>query len=80
MNKKYLETLQMNISNSYCEKRKQTCIFKQRNLFKAALFTIKPGTPKHCRNTGGTAEYRIFEENVCLKALAVEVHIATYIS
>ena len=29
----------MNISNSYCEKRKQTYIFKQHNLFKAALFT-----------------------------------------
>ena len=63
MKKKYLETLQMNISNSYSEKRKQTCIFKQHNLFKAALFirlfrrTIKPGTPKHRRNTGGTAEH-----------------------
>ena len=73
MKKKYLETLQMNISNNYCEKRKQTCIFKQHYLFKAALFTrvfrhtIKPGRPEH----------RIFEENVCLKALAVEVYIAT---
>ena len=56
MKKKYVETLQMNISNSYCEKRKQTCIFKQHNLFKAALFTrlfrhiIKPGKPEHRRN------------------------------
>ena len=67
MNKKYLETLQMNISNSYCEKRKQTCITrqadKQHNIFKAALFiclirhTIKPGTPEHRRDTGGTAEH-----------------------
>ena len=61
MKKKYLETFQMNISNSYCEKRKQTCISKQYNLFKAALFTrlfrhtIKPGTPAHCRNSRGTA-------------------------
>ena len=63
MKKKYLETLQMNISNSYCEKRKHTCIFKQYNLFKAALFTrlfrytIKPGIPEHSWNTGGTAEH-----------------------
>ena len=63
MKKRYLETLQMSISNKYCKKRKQTCIFKQHNLFKAALFTrlfrhtIKPGTPEHCRNTGGTAEH-----------------------
>ena len=63
MKKKFLETLQMNISNSYWEKRKQTCIFKQHNLFKAALFTrlfrhtVKPGTPEHRRNTGGTAEH-----------------------
>ena len=28
MQKKYLETLQMNISNSYYEKRKHTSIFK----------------------------------------------------
>ena len=61
--KKYLKTLQMNISNSYSEKRKQTCIFRQHNLFKAALFirlfrhTIKPGTPEHRRKTGGTAEH-----------------------
>ena len=41
MKKKYLETLQMNISMT---------------------------------------EHRIFEENICLKALAVEVHIATSIS
>ena len=53
----------MNISNSYSEKRKQTCILRQHNLFKAALFirlfrhTIKPGTPEHRRNTGGTAEH-----------------------
>ena len=33
MKKKYLETLQMNISNSYYEKRKHTCIFKQHGLF-----------------------------------------------
>ena len=39
MKKKHLETLQMNISNSYCKKHKQTCIFMQHNLFKAALFT-----------------------------------------
>ena len=63
MKKKYLETLKMNISNSYREKRKQTCIFKQYNLFKAVLFTrlfrhtIKPGTPEHRRNTGETAEH-----------------------
>ena len=63
MKKKYLETLQMNISNSYSKKRKQTCIFKQHNLFKAALFirlfrhTVKPGTPEHRLNTGGTAEH-----------------------
>ena len=63
MKKKYLETLQMNISNSYCEKRKQTCIFKQHNLFKAVLFTrlfphtMKSGTLEHRRNTGGTAEH-----------------------
>ena len=63
MNKKYLETLQMNISNSYCEKRKHTCIFKQHNVFKATLctrlfrHTIKLGTPEHRRNTGGTAEH-----------------------
>ena len=31
MEKKYLETLQMNISNSYSEKHKQTCIFWQHN-------------------------------------------------
>ena len=53
MKKKYLETLQMNISNSCWEEHKQTCIFKQHNLFKAALFTclfrhtIKSGTPEH---------------------------------
>ena len=87
MKKKYLETLQMNISNSYSKKRKQTCIFKQHNLFKAALFirlfrhTIKPGTSsEHGWNSGTLTEHRIFEENVCLKALAVEVHIATSIS
>ena len=34
MKKKYLETLQMNISNSYSEKRKQTCIFRQHNCSK----------------------------------------------
>ena len=63
MKKKYLETLQMNISNSCCEEHKQTCIFKQHKLFKAALFTrlfrhtIKSGTPEHRQNTGGTAEH-----------------------
>ena len=90
MKNKYLETLQMNISNSYCEKRKLTCIFNKHNLFKAALFTrlfrhtIKPrntGTSsEHGWNSGTLTEHRIFEENVCLKALAVEVHIATSIS
>ena len=63
MKKKYLETLQTNISNNYCENRKQTCIFKQYNIFKAVLFTrlfrhtIKPGAPKHRRNTGGTSNF-----------------------
>ena len=56
MQTKYLETLQMNISNSYYEKRKHTCIFKQ-TVFLIVLFTyflfrflrhtIKPGTPEH---------------------------------
>ena len=89
MNKKYLETLQMNISNSYCEKRKHTCIFKQHNVFKATLCTrlfrpyYKTGntgtSSEHWWNGGTLTEHRIFEENICLKALAVEVHIATSI-
>ena len=37
MKKKYLETLQMNISNSYYEKRKHSCIFKQHSLFNSYL-------------------------------------------
>ena len=52
MKKRYLETLQMNISNSYYEKRKHTCIFKQRSLFNSLFtyffrHTIKSGTPEH---------------------------------
>ena len=37
MKKKYLETLQINISNSYYEKRKHTCIFKQHSLFNSFI-------------------------------------------
>ena len=56
MKKKYLETLQLNILNSYYEKRKHTCIFKQQGLFNSFIHvflfrffrhTIKPGTPEH---------------------------------
>ena len=35
MKKKYLESLQMNISNSYCKKHKS--IFNQRNLFNSLI-------------------------------------------
>ena len=56
MKKRYLETLQMNISNSCYEKRKHSCIFKQHSLFNSFIYVflfrffrhaIKPGTPEH---------------------------------
>ena len=40
MERKYLETLQMNISNSYYEKRKHTCIFKQHSLFNSFIHSF----------------------------------------
>ena len=68
MKKKYLENLQMNISNSYYEKRKHTCIFKQRSLFNSFIHvflfrflrhTIKPGTPEHGTSTVFKSKVRI---------------------
>ena len=49
--KKYLETLQTNISNNYCETLKQTCIFKQRNLFNSLIHSSLAAYYKS-RNTG----------------------------
>ena len=37
MKKKYLERLQVNISNSYCKKRKIACIFNQHNSFDSLI-------------------------------------------
>ena len=37
MKKKYLESFQMNISNSYCKNVNITCIFKMRNLFNSLI-------------------------------------------
>ena len=56
MKKKYLETLQMNTSNSYCEKRKQTCIFKQHNLFNSLIHSSLSAYYK-TRNTRTSAEH-----------------------
>ena len=70
MKKKYLETLQINISNSYYEKRKHTCIFKQHSLFNSFVHvflfrfvwhTIKPGTPEH----GTSAFFKCKVRNNC---------------
>ena len=46
MKKNYLETLQMNISNSYYEKRKPTCIFKQHSLFDSPSSVSRSGSSR----------------------------------
>ena len=57
MKKKYLETLQMNISNSYYEKRKHTCIFKHHSLFNSFIHSFLSEYYKtrntRTRNIGG---------------------------
>ena len=56
MKKKYLENLQMNISNNYCKKLSIAFIFNQRNLFNSFIQSsffyiwifIKNGHSKNC--------------------------------